>query len=194
MDPIIANGIQFAATIGKDQLVKLVSDKVSQRVVKEAQNRVEDEINKFIGSIKSKTKNYFAVSTLNVFALIMYYVTTNKWILYFAITASAVFLIYLVVNFIKTFIQSISYIENFERHIKELITDEFRKAKDEGWKTKLALLINSKEANDYYHLVLEEIIRSVSQWLLKHKNILYMRVLTFFLSSVCFSLSFRELF
>ncbi len=194
MDPLVASGIQFAFTLGKDRLIAHVKDKVSQRVVEEAQKQVELEINGFILSIRKRTVQYLVFTGINLIGITLFYFLKSDFILYFALLTSFSFLVYSIKNFVVNFLKAISYIENFENHIKELITNEFAAAKEAGWKNKVALLINSKEAVEYYHIVLEEIIRGLANWIRHNKNVLYLRLLTLVVSSTCFSLSFRELF
>jgi len=97
------------------------------------------------------------------------------------------------VQSVKNFSKFINYFQNFEQHIKQVLKSEMEKAKKENWKNKLALLINSKEAHDYYLFVLDKIISTTSNWLKNNKSLLYIRIILFIFASFCLTYSAREL-
>ncbi|MBT4791852.1 MAG: hypothetical protein HON90_09800 [Halobacteriovoraceae bacterium] len=194
IEALALHSAQFALTIGKDQAVKYLKGKVDLKVLETVQAKVEQEINQFVLSIQKRTIAYVSLSVLNLSsAAAAHSWSTMASLNYIALIISIGFLAFIISNTVKTFTATVGYLENFENHIKLLLTEEFKKAKEKNWKNKLTLLVNSKDAQDYYHFVLEQIVESFSAWLRKNKSLLYSRLAFYFIASFCLTLSMRGL-
>jgi len=185
--------LQKAISIGFKKAVKYIDNKADLIVVERAQLAIEQEINKFILKIGARTKVYFLLSILNVASLLSLYHFKSLISIYIAGSVSLIFFSLFVYWSVKGFIDMLRYIENFENHLKELIKIEFKKAQEENWKNRLAVFLKSKGANEYYKLVLDQSVKSVSSWLSMNKRVLYIRLSAYFIASVSFGLSLREI-
>lgn len=184
---------QKAVSLGFKRAVKYIDNKADQAVIEKAQLAVEKEINTFISIIASRTKIYAILSALNITAVTsLYYFKTPVSIYVVGGISSSFFCLFLYWS-VKGFIDMLNYIEKFEPHLKNLIGVEFKKAQEENWKHRLAVFLKSKGADDYYKLVLDQSVKSVSHWLSLNKKILYIRLTAYFIASVSFGLSLREL-
>lgn len=183
---------QIALQVGGSQVQKYVGSKIDQKVILQAQEKVELEINTFLLNIWERTLLYSLLILLNIAGLLLIYFFDNP---YFSMTAALLVLVMLVtssLHMVNGFIRAVNYIENFETHLKILIEQEFKKAKSENWKNQLYIFINSKGSEDYYNLILEESVRVLSIWLKNNKRIFYIRILYFIAASFLLSISTRE--
>ncbi len=189
-----AQGISLALNIGKNQALKYIKKQIDAKILMQVQNQVEQEINQFIDTIKKRTLIYISIAAINIISIVITYFFPELMALkYFALITSIVFLFYMSVQSIQNFTRFINYFQNFEQHIKNILSTELESAKKENWKNKLALLVNSKEVHDYYLFVLDKIIATTSKWIKDNKSILYLRILLFVIASFCLTYSAREL-
>ena len=184
---------QKAVSLGFKKAVKYIDNKADRMVVERAQQAIEQEINRFILMIGSRTRIYLILSILNSIALLALYYFQSLVSIYIAGSISVIFFSLFLYWSIKGFIEMLHYIENFENHLKELIKIEFRKAQEEHWKNRLAVFLKSKGADEYYKLVLDQSVKSVSKWLSENRRVLYVRLSAYFIASVSFGLSLREI-
>jgi len=183
---------QKAVSLGFKKAIKHIDNKADLIVIEKAQAAIELEINKFILQITKRTKIYFFLSLVNLAALVSLYSFQNKASIYLAGCTSLLFLTAFLNWSVRGFLNLLYYIENFESHLKETIKFEFQKAQDENWKNRLAVFLKSKGADDYYRLVLDQSVKTVSSWLYDNKRVLYTRLVAYFIASTSFSLSLRE--
>ena len=178
----------------KDQAFKYIEGQVDQRVIRAVNKRVQDELNIFINRIRNRTRAYYLFTLVNLIALIaMFAGADNLPLNLLAVGLSGVFLIYMVWSTITSFITIINQAQNFEANIKQTIEQELKAAMSEKWTSKVAIWVNTKDAHDYYHLVLNEIVRSISTWLKVNKGILYLRLAFYFFASFSLTYSLKEL-
>ena len=189
-----AQGISLALNIGKHQALKYINKQIDAKMLEQVQLHVEKEINQFIFHIQAKTNHYLALAGFNLIIIIISHFYKDLLPLkYFALLISLTFLSYMSVQSIKSFSKFINYFQNFEEHIKGILVNKLEQAKQENWKNKIALLVNSKEVHDYYLFILDKMINTTSQWIKRNKPLLYLRVILFIFGSFCLSYSFREL-
>lgn len=187
-------GISLAINIGKNQALKYIKKQIDSKILEQVQTHVENEINQFIYLLKRKTNHYLLIATFNVLTLIISRMYSDLAPLkYLAFAISTVFLTYMSIQSIFNFTKFINYFQDFENHIKNILTQKLELAKKDNWKNKIALLVNSKEVHDYYLFILDKIVATTSKWIKENKSILYVRVLLFIVGSFCLTYSAREL-
>lgn len=184
--------LHVALKVGGQQIQNYIGSKIDEQVLLRAQEKIEFEINSFLQALWRRSLFYNGLVALNVTGLLLIYFFENPYFSVFSACLALGLLIYSSVNMTSQFLKALSYIENFEPHLKSLIETEFEKAKTKNWKNQVYLFINSKSSSDYYNLILEEAIKVISQWLKKNRHVLYSRILFFIAASVLLSLSTRE--
>ncbi len=190
---ILSPYFRTAVNLGMNQAKKFVDSKIEERVILRVQELVEDEINRFFKLIWKRSKIYFFLILLNVLSIVVLIFAQNFYFSAICALLSITFFCYSIFTHISGAKKVLYYFENFEVHLKKMIVDELESAKAEDMKTKIALLINSKKADDYYNLVLDQVVKCIAEWLKSNKSVLYVRFGFYIASTVLFSLSLREM-
>ena len=190
---VLSPYFRTAVNLGMIQAKKYVDSKIEEKVIIKVQETVEQEINQFFKLIWKRSKVYFFLIVLNVLSIAILVFYQSVYFSALCAFLSISFFCYSIFIHIKGAKKVLYYIENFEKHLKELILTELEIAKAEDIKTKIALLINSKKSEDYYNLVLDQVVKSTAAWLKSNKSVLYVRFGFYIASSILFSLSLREI-
>ncbi len=191
---ITSQGIAFALSLGQSQLKKYIQKKIDLKILNQVEIKIENEINLFLKNLQLKTQIYILIAVVNLACLLIsFFLNDYRFINYIALFVSVLFILYMTYNSVTNFRRTIDYFQNFESHIKQLLSKELKSAKDADWKNKMALLLDSKEIHDYYLVVLDKMIASLSAWLTRNKSLLYVRIGLFIFASMSLTYSAREL-